>query len=45
MWGLAWGGRCTGGGVGGVGGRLPFTNFAESGLAKKCKKIVHPIVH
>ena len=32
------------GGVGGCGG-LPFNNFAECGLSKKCKKVVHPIVH
>ena len=31
-------------GAGGSGG-LPFTNLAESGLSKKCKKVVHPIVH
>ena len=26
-------------------GGLPFNNTAESGLSKKCQKVVDPIVH
>ena len=43
MWGLGWGAGA--GRRSRRGGGLPVTNFAESGLSKKCKKVVHPIVH
>ena len=43
MWGLGW--EAGAGGRGRMGGGLPFTNLAESGLSKKYKKVVHPIVH